>query len=196
MNIKVNIKYSFFAIVAMIIIISSCTKEEIVEQYNVDSAFEPYVQKFISESNNPYIETNKLILVFADEYENSESKTYANHYEYQDGILKVMIYTKIWNNYSWEQREWLIFSSLGKVILKREDIPDTDILPNGDKKSMMCNPSSSRMWAGDNIFKRDFYIKELFNPSTPLPEWASDTEVYMPPNKDDSSTGEPWTNSH
>ncbi|MCB0664577.1 MAG: hypothetical protein KDC80_02090 [Saprospiraceae bacterium] len=78
--------------------------------------------------------------------------------------------------------EALIFHELGHCILQRPHLSDT--LPNGDPKSMMiegditiyapCRYVVDDPAECNNLHKRDYYIDELFNPNTPVPNWAKD----------------------
>lgn len=78
-----------------------------------------------------------------------------------------------------EQMEALVFHELGHCFLGRAH--NSDLLPNGDPKSIMT-PGNYDLYApcvykiGDEdcnfTFKRDYYLDELFDESTPVPEWA------------------------
>lgn len=78
-----------------------------------------------------------------------------------------------------EQMEALVFHELGHCVLGRDH--NTELLPNGDPKSMMT-PGNYDLYApcvyqiGDEdcnfTFKRTYYVDELFDESTPVPDWA------------------------
>jgi len=78
-----------------------------------------------------------------------------------------------------EQIEALVFHELGHCLLGREH--DLDLLPNGDPRSIMT-PNNLNLYAPcvyqigeencDFTFKRGYYLDELFNESTPVPDWA------------------------
>ncbi len=78
-----------------------------------------------------------------------------------------------------EQIEALVFHELGHCFLGRQH--NSDLLPNGDPKSIMT-PGNFNLYApciyqiGEEdcnfTFKRDYYLDELFNESTPVPDWA------------------------
>jgi hypothetical protein len=71
-------------------------------------------------------------------------------------------------------KEDLIFHELGHGLLKRDHLNST--LENGDWKSIMCGGTkvNNRSW---NInyrgIRRNYYIDELFNESTPAPAFGS-----------------------
>jgi hypothetical protein len=79
-----------------------------------------------------------------------------------------------------EQIEALVFHELGHCVLGRQH--DYDLLPNGDPKSIMI-PDNYNIYApcvydigGEGecnyTFKRAYYLDELFDESTPVPDWA------------------------
>ena len=75
--------------------------------------------------------------------------------------------------------EVLIFHELGHCVLGR--LHQNDYLPNGDPKSLMIQNELDQYacvydLSGDNdcnnLFKREYYLDELFDPTTPTPDWA------------------------
>lgn len=78
-----------------------------------------------------------------------------------------------------EQMEALVFHELGHCVLGRQH--DTALLPNGDPRSIMT-PRNLDLYApcvyqiGEEncnyTFKRSYYLDELFDESTPVPDWA------------------------
>jgi len=78
-----------------------------------------------------------------------------------------------------EQIEALVFHEMGHCVLGREH--NSELLPNGDPKSIMT-PGNYDLYApcvyqiGEEdcnfTFKRGYYLDELFDESTPVPEWA------------------------
>ena len=78
-----------------------------------------------------------------------------------------------------EQIEALVLHEMGHCVLGREH--DSDLLPNGDPKSMMT-PRNIDLYApcvyqiGEEdcnfTFKREYYLDELFDERTPVPDWG------------------------
>lgn len=78
-----------------------------------------------------------------------------------------------------EDIEALVFHEMGHCILGREH--DADSLPNGDPRSIMI-PGNYRLYSPcvyqignedcNYTFKRDYYLDELFDRNTPVPDWA------------------------
>lgn len=77
-------------------------------------------------------------------------------------------------------REALLFHMLGHCALKRIDHDDSS-LPNGDPKSLMVSDLINHYACifdlggnneCNNLFKREYYLDELFDPETETPDWA------------------------
>ncbi len=77
-------------------------------------------------------------------------------------------------------KEALMLHMLGHCALRRIDHDDA-LLPNGDAKSLMngefidqyaCIFDLSGENDCNNLFKRKYYLDELFNPETAIPDWA------------------------
>lgn len=67
----------------------------------------------------------------------------------------------------------IVFHELGHGLLKRGH--DNSVLPSGDWKTIMCGGEKidSRNWNVNFYgFREEYYINELFNPETPVPDWA------------------------
>lgn len=68
-------------------------------------------------------------------------------------------------------REILIFHELGHIFLERNHTEAT--LPNGDFKSIMTGTSwEIRDFYTEAPDKRAYYLDELFDPGTDIPDWA------------------------
>jgi len=81
-----------------------------------------------------------------------------------------------WANRSDIEKENLVFHELGHAILERNHINTT--LPNRRAKSIMCSADgeigcSALTVYYDNEPLRSYYLDELFNPNTPLPDFAN-----------------------
>jgi len=154
-------------------------KKKIDFVYRVPQELEPYVQKFISEakSRGRDIVINNLII----QYENSPSFPYcaaSNVISSGNDVQKIVTVNghACWQNNA--QLETLIFHELGHCILGRDH--DMSLLPKGDAKSIMYTGDltmySPCVYAlGDScnkLYRRTYYIDELFNPSTPVPPWG------------------------
>lgn len=157
-------------------------------EYNVDPVFAKYVQRFEDEAakrgKNFQLQTEGLIIEFS---KLKEDQAGLCHYE---NPIRIEIDSNYWKSISLVagseyMKEDLIFHEMGHGILGRKHLNST--LPNGDWKSIMCGGTKvdNRPW---NInyrrLRRDYYVDELFNESTPTPAFAAselpiDTLQYM-----------------
>ena len=145
--------------------------------YNVPTDVSKYVLQFESEAakrnKNFDFSTSGLIIEFTDLKDNTAGLC---HYEQP---IRIEIDSIYWNAIGKTagaelMRENLIFHELGHGFLKRPH--NNDVLENGDWKSIMCGGEkvNNRSW---NInyrgLRREYYLDELFNESTPQPEFSS-----------------------
>jgi len=71
------------------------------------------------------------------------------------------------------QRKILLFHEFGHCLLKRKHT--NEILPNGEWKSIMRGgslPENRSYFVNFRGFRKQYYLDELFNKSTPIPDWA------------------------
>ncbi len=158
-------------------------------EYRVDYAFVPYLNRFDSLAElhgkhfNPKL--SGLIIEFGTLKDNNAGLT---HFETP---IRIEIDKTYWNEISHNagadlMKEDLLFHELGHGLLNRDHLNTT--LENGDWKSMMCGGTQvdNRPW---NInyrgIRRKYYIDELFNESTPAPDFSStqfaaDSTKYLP----------------
>ena len=163
---------------AIIILLFSCKKENDFV-YDVPQEFEPIVQRFIAEAaaRGHQISINNLII----KYELSSSTTFcatSNVVTSANDVQKIISIKDLscWQNDV--QLESLIFHELGHCVLGREH--DNTLMPKGDPRSIMY-PANIALYspcvyplgpACDFLYRRAYYIDELFNPATPLPDWG------------------------
>lgn len=161
-------------IILSLFFISSCKD---TNEYRVETSFKEYLHRFEIEAAKRnmyfYLQSTGLIIEFADLKDNTAGLT---HFE---NPIRIEIDKSYWKNISAYagadiMKEELIFHELGHGLLGRKHLNET--LENGDWKSIMCGGEkvNGRPW---NInykgMRRDYYIDELFNQSTPAPEFAS-----------------------
>jgi len=167
-------RYFFICISCGLLFFTSCKDSK---EYNVNSSFTEYLQRFESEgltrghTFDP--QNNGLIIEFANLKDNNAGLT---HYEKP---IRIEIDKTYWNDISNSagadaMKEDLIFHELGHGLLNRDHLNST--LPNDDWKSIMCGGDkvNNRSW---NInyrgIRRKYYVDELFNESTPVPDFSS-----------------------
>ena len=162
---------------ACLFIILGCGKGKDFE-YNVPAEFEPYVQKFITEAKarGKDIKIDNLIIK-RDSTLSSLLCAMSNTISSINDVQKIIT---IAVPYCWQndaQLEALIFHELGHCILGRAH--DNSLMPKGDPKTIMY-PDNISVYSPcvyfvtncDLLYRRPYYIDELFNPSTPVPDWA------------------------
>jgi len=158
-------------------VISFFTSCKDSNEYNVNSSFADYLQRFETEGtargHTFDLKSKGLIIEFANLKDNTAGLT---HYEKP---IRIEIDKTYWNDISKSagadlMKENLIFHELGHGLLDRKHLNTT--LANGDWKSIMCGGDkvNNRSW---NInyrgMRRSYYIDELFNESTPAPDFSS-----------------------
>lgn len=178
--------YSFIdmragALLILLLFSISCSNESFEPVYEVPEEFEPIVEQFITEAKTRGYDLtiNNLIISYSDEIEALYCGK-CNSKAPNDEIQKIISInpTVCWmNDY---QKEALIFHELGHCFLLRDH--DNSTLPNGDPKSMMvknnlsvyspCVYAIGGTTECNFVFKRDYYLDELFDQSTPVPDWA------------------------
>jgi hypothetical protein len=161
------------------LIVTSCGDPN---EYRVEPVFAEYVQRFELEAakrgKDYKLQTEGLIIEFA---KLKDEQAGLCHYE---NPIRIEVDSVYWKKISATagadmMKEDLIFHEMGHGILGRKHL--NTILENGDWKSMMCGGTKvdNRPW---NInyrrARRDYYVNELFNESTPAPLFTT-TELLV-----------------
>ena len=172
----------WFLLAGLLLFSLSCQKEKLIPIYAVHEDFQALIDSFLVEAakRGMYLEIDNLILEYDDLPISFCGK--CNSLASSNSTQKIIGINA--NNRCWEQPselEALIFHELGHCILGRSHATDT--LPNGDPKSLMVDgnitlyapcryvfgPDASEC---NNVHKRTYYLDELFDPETPVPEWS------------------------
>ena len=164
--------------IACIIIVLGCGKKNDFI-YSVPWEFEPIVKRFITEAKarGKNISIDNLII----KLDASVASIYcanSNVITSQNDVQKIILINPqmCWQNDT--QLEALIFHELGHCILGRQH--DNSLMPKGDPKSIMY-PDNITLYSPcvysignpcDLTYRRPYYIDELFNPGTAVPDWA------------------------
>lgn len=178
----INLRY--LSIFLLINIMVACQKDQEtpVFEYRIDMSYRPYMNAFIQEAAHRgiQIDTSNLILEGVETLADTTCGV-CNHTSRSNQFQKVI---QINNGYKCfetsVERETVVFHELGHCLLGRSH--DNSLLPNGDPKSIMKS-DSRKMYAPctyqfgnqedcNNTYKRAYYLDELFDPSTPVPDWA------------------------
>ena len=163
------------------IILLSCKKtNDFLPLYDVPDEFKPIVASFIeaAAARGHTLHINNLII----RYDSTLKLPYcakSNVISSQNDVQKTISISS--NPQCWEnstQFETLVFHEMGHCILGRDH--DTARLPNGAPKSIMY-PNDITIYSpcvyvlGDScnlLYRRAYYLDELFNPSTPVTDWG------------------------
>lgn len=159
----------------------SCQKEN-SGVIDIHPKFQIYVDRFVEEAAN-----RGHLIDFSDTGLKIE---FRNAVDVETGGVcrgnhHIEIEKFYWEDLTDADKEGLIFHELGHCELNRRHRNDT--LPNGEWSSRMRGtPIPEGMSAVINYsgVRRDYYIDELFDESTPIPEWAT----YAPPYQDIADT--------
>ncbi|MBX2841712.1 MAG: hypothetical protein KTR26_08065 [Flammeovirgaceae bacterium] len=173
----------------ILLFLISCQEERATAIYDVPEEFEPYVEKFKEEAlkRGVVLEINNLIVSFEDisdvEFRCGLCAQIPEDPTYQKRI-KINPDVSCWGEFSGQSKEALMFHELGHCILGRLEHKN-DTLPNGDFASIMnssdlylfiksvCYPINNDLTkCKDDLYKRNYYLDELFNVNTPAPDWS------------------------
>jgi hypothetical protein len=163
------------------IILCGCTREnDFTPVLDIPVHFQPYVDSFVAaaQQRGHDITISNLIITYDSSVSNAYC-AYSNVTSAQNNVQKVIYLNpniQCWQNNT--QLETLIFHEMGHCILGREH--DTSLLPNRNAKSIMY-PGDILLYAPcaypiadtcNQLYKRDYYLNELFDPGTLVPDWA------------------------
>lgn len=152
-------------IVITAFLIVSCDVYYDIKPSYVHPELKPYVESFKHEAQirGISIDTDGLVVEFGDL--DGEAGT-----SYQ-GRRKVVIDRDKFHDYNAEE---LVFHELAHILLKR-DHENRKIGKKGQivKSLMHKNESAGYEFEGLS-YRREYYINELFNSNTPVPDWASE----------------------
>jgi hypothetical protein len=167
-------------------VLSGCSKEvdleDFVAVYDVPAEYQLYVDTFINEASirGYSIEIENLIINHDKSLEAPHCAK-CNSNALEKNVQKIIsINPNINCVFTSEQKEVLLFHELGHCVLGR--LHESSRLPNGDFKSLMnendLSVYTSCVYPVDNgpcdfRFKRSYYLDELFDEDTPVPEWGN-----------------------
>ena len=168
-----NLKFPLLALLSFLLIFG-CKKDDVIE-YNVDSDFEEYVQRFIDEGAARGVEIDfsdtGLLIEYSDRIVDG-----ASGYCYL-GEHHIVIDKSEWTALTDTQKEYLLFHELGHCELDRRH--KNDQFDNLLWKSLMRG--DPLVGTQQNIpvpyygFRKDYYRNELFNQNTTSPDWSNPT---------------------
>ncbi|MEM7371480.1 MAG: hypothetical protein AAF587_22900 [Bacteroidota bacterium] len=167
---------------AVAIFLQACTKEEIMV-YEIPSNIQPYIDLFEAEAakRGQDIQIDNLIVEFESDLVGPQGEEAAGLCTFESDNNPTPHIRLDTNSFNWTNNEYhreiLVFHELGHCILNRFEHTNT-ALPNGNRSSIMRG-TGEQLYGGDlNLFKREYYLDELFNSNTPPPDWAMNTPEY------------------
>ena len=172
----------------LFIFILGCTKdnqqlEPNIPEYNpslhsgINLSFANYVKKFYDEANIRGKNENNIIGKAIEDLKLEFDSDLTNYCGYAlsfntSNSPHVIISDRAtcWNDRSATDKEILIFHELGHAILKRSH--DDTRMSNNHRKTMMFSGNQFGLYKKEEIDKRRYYLDELFDVTTPEPNWA------------------------
>jgi hypothetical protein len=163
------------------LLMSGCGRDDDFKPvYDVPEELQPLIDSFIREASirGVTISIDNLIVSYGQSpgavCGSCNSSARSNQVQ---KIITLNSKSPCWNGPL--ELENLLFHELGHCFLGRLHVDD--LLPNGDPKSVMIDYNVS-LYAPcvypiedkpcDNSFKREYYVDELFDENTAVPEWA------------------------
>ena len=156
--------------VFIFILLLSC-QEDAVAPVKEPNPLERYLRDFLAEANkrNIKIDASRLTIKLADStlYWRGKVVCALGGRNFRPFVFITDRYG-CWQSRDTYYKKELLFHEFGHAFLGRPH--DNVQLPNGSKKSIMNESATgSSFWNEDRL---KYYIDELFDPSTPIPDWA------------------------
>jgi hypothetical protein len=171
----------FVYLVALFLIAGCSPNDDFTPVYEVPKDIQPLIDSFIHEASirGVSISITNLIITYDDNPASSVCGS-CNSSSLAKDVQKIITLKS--QSPCWIEPlelETLLFHELGHCVLGRAHT--IDLLPNGDPKSIMVE-NDIGIYAPclypiegepcDNSFKRFYYLDELFDETTPVPDWA------------------------
>jgi hypothetical protein len=175
-----NLSFKSFIFLTLLLSIFSCSKNETPKPVSIAPTFQKYVDIFLSEGSKRGVNINLsdvgITLQFGETTYNG--KTYGGLTTNETQTININ--KTYWDNYSELSRESLILHELGHLLLKR--IHKSTVLGNNEAQSLMASSDDSnfKSYPIYQGFRKKYYLDELFNSSTPTPEWATSELINIP----------------
>jgi len=168
-------------LLTLVLFLGCQKKDGFSPSFKVPPQFQPIVDSFLTAASarGRQMTIDNLIIQYDSTLPNGICAQ-SNVISSENNIQKIIYVNALLHCAQNDQMmETLIFHEMGHCLLGRRH--DGSLLPNGDPKSIMIanditiyspclynlgNPNC------DKRSRRSYYIDELFNPSTPVPDWG------------------------
>ncbi len=164
----------------LIVLLMSCRPDPVEpELYEVPEVIQPYIESFEMEAAKRGIDLDvtNLRVEFEGDLQDGTAAGLCTFASVSNPTPHIRLDT---NSFNWQNnlfhREILVFHELGHCVLNR--LHKDNFLPNGNIASMMRSTGEQVYGGLLNSFKRDYYLDELFDENTPLPDWAANPPAY------------------
>lgn len=168
----------------------ACKNREVLPMngiINIAPAFQPYVEEFIQAAAERGVDIDFSDTGLSMQFSAQPLGIAARCMEFGDdrrGSHMIEFDENLWNIAAPERKAFLVFHELGHCELNRGH--ENEQLPNGAWQTMMqgtiadspLNNKNSRRPVVFYGFRKDYYLDELFNPSTHVPDWSRFTDNY------------------
>ena len=171
-----------FACFIALLVLGGCNRDDDFKPvYEVPEEVQPLIDAFIQEASlrGVSITITNLIVTYDDNPASAVCGSCNSSAPPTDVQKTITLNSKAPCWIEPLELETLLFHELGHCVLGRSHLGD--LLPNGDPKSIMIE-NNVGLYAPclypidgepcDNTFKRDYYLDELFNENTAVPDWA------------------------
>lgn len=170
----------------VILLIAACdtaepAEEEWIELEDAIPAIEAHVATFLAEAETRKV-TDSLFFpenlrIEVDDTIRVDGETlcgYGGHVPArEEPSIQIATNRGCWDRTDWD-REILVFHELGHALLARGH--KDDLLPNGLRASVMYGGNVFGLYSELRSEHRQYYVDELFNPTTALPDWAYEVQ--------------------
>jgi len=167
-------------ITPILLSIPGCQSDEFQPAYQVPEDIQVHVDSFLEEAaaRGHEIGINNLIIEIDSDLGVGTCGR-CNSLQSNEKVQKIIRLNPSCTNLGTTLLETLVYHELCHCVLNRPH--DDRVLPNGDPRSLMV-PGNIYIYSPclyvicgegcDQTFKRQYYMDELFDESTPVPAWA------------------------
>lgn len=162
----------------LFLLLTSTKKEAAPTVYQVDPKLSPYLESFVAEAKKRNLEVKPENLIMR--FDKASLEDCGHFVQKNTGQREIVINPLCWDAAPQQNREALAFHELAHCFLNRQH--RDDLLPDKSPASIMHKsingPYEPCIYPidGDNncnkTARRGYYIDELFNDKTPVPDWA------------------------